>query len=170
MKLQDADVRFFQGVADLLGLERRSGLVGNHDGFVGQADFDFVDARQLSQIDLRDSGTGAARDSGCLHRNLLDLSESWHGGEPRDYRQEQRLLSEFHVLTIPNREYNPGADKHHVQHKAHTEDCFNAPRTQTGSTDLHQPHFIRQCTDRQSKEEWLQPLEPKQTARADQRK
>src|SRR5436309_14561970 len=76
LKLHYSDFRFFQGITNILGLERRSGFVGDHNGFTGQTDFDFVNAVQLSQIDLGNSGADAARNSGGAHRNFFNLSES----------------------------------------------------------------------------------------------
>ena len=59
---------------EVLGLEPRARLIGHEDRFVFHADVNFVDARQASQVDLRNCGTGAARNAGRLTACLESTS------------------------------------------------------------------------------------------------
>jgi len=73
LQLNNTDIRFLQGLMKLFRLKRRARFVGNHNCFLGETDFDLVDARYLPQVHFGNCRAHPAGDPGGFHRRLFDL-------------------------------------------------------------------------------------------------
>src|SRR5579871_4646277 len=172
LKLVNAHLELLQNLANAIGIEGRTRLVGEHDGFVRQADLHVVDAGYAAKTHLGKPGAHSAGNSRGAHRDLLHLSGSLGGGRQNDRRQKQHLVLQFHPdnhyteenrLPIAYLERDPAPDHHDVQDNTDGENRLDPPGSRRGRSPVYRPNLISERSHGHGKEQWLEALKPQQT-------